>query len=115
MRTEQITTTPFPNSNSNDACISKNVNDVESAIRHNEIMIHPNSNSNDACISKNVNDVESAIRHNEIMIHPNSNFCNITGGKIIPINEESEINGISKENISRFLIEYKSLRAPSRK
>ena len=86
MRTEQITTTPFPN-----------------------------SNSNDACISKNVNDVESAIRHNEIMNHPSSNFCNITGGKIIPINEESEINGISKENISRFLIEYKSLRAPSRK
>ena len=86
MRTEQITTTPFPN-----------------------------SNSNDPCISKNVNDVENAIRHNEIMIHPNSNFCNITGGKIIPINKESEINGVSKENMSRFLLEYKSLRAPSRK
>ena len=36
----------LPNNNSSDACISNDVNDVESAISHDEIMIHPNSNSN---------------------------------------------------------------------
>ena len=51
------------------------------------------------CISKNVNDVESTIRHDEITIHRNGNFDNITDASITIINEENEINSISKVTI----------------
>ena len=62
------------------------------------------NNSNDACINKNVNDVESTIRHDEITIHPNSNFDKITDANIPAIIEESEINSISKVTILNDLI-----------
>ena len=58
-----------------------------------------NNNSNGVCISKNVNDVESTIRHDEITIHRNGNFDNITDASITIINEENEINSISKVTI----------------
>ena len=80
------------------------------------------NNSNDACISKNVNDVESTIRHDEITIYPNSNFDKITDANIPAIIEESEINSISKVTILNdlikecpFLEEYRNLIATSRK
>ena len=62
------------------------------------------NNSSDACINKNVNDVESTIRHDEITIHPNSNFDKITDANIPAIIEESEINSISKATILNNLI-----------
>ena len=63
-----------------------------------------NNNSNEASINKNVNDVESTIRHDGIMIHPNSNFDYITDGNITAINEENEINSIGKVTILNELI-----------
>ena len=54
------------------------------------------NNFSDACISKNVNDVESTVRHDEITIHPNSNFDKITDANIHAIIEETEINSISR-------------------
>ena len=57
------------------------------------------NNTNYAYISKNVNDVESAIRHNEITIHPNSNFDNVTDANFTATNEASEINNISEVTI----------------
>ena len=41
-----------------------------------------------ACTSKNVNDVESAIRYDGIAIHPNSNLDSITDANITAINED---------------------------
>ena len=49
-----------------------------------------NNNSNDAYISKNVNDVENAITQGEIKVHPNSNFDNITDANIPAINKEKK-------------------------
>ena len=63
-----------------------------------------NNNSNNACITKNVNIEESTIRHDKITIHPNSNFDNITDANIIAINEENKINSISKVTIPNGLI-----------
>ena len=63
-----------------------------------------NNNFNNACITKNVNVVERTIRHDGITIHPNSNFDNITDANITVINEESEINSISKVTILNDLI-----------
>ena len=64
----------------------------------------PLNNSNDACISKNVNDVERTIRHDEITIHLNSNFDKITDAYIPAIIKMSEINSISKVAILNDLI-----------
>ena len=58
-----------------------------------------NNNSNDAYISKNVNDVENAITQGEIKVHPNSNFDNITDANIPAINKEKKINSFSKVTI----------------
>ena len=66
------------------------------ANNHNTIA---NNNSKNACITKNVNVVESTIRHDEITIHPNSNFNNITDASITVINEENENSSISKVTI----------------
>ena len=63
-----------------------------------------NDNSNNACITKNVNAVESTIKHDEITIHHNSNFDNITDANITFINEKNEINRISKVTILNDLI-----------
>ena len=63
-----------------------------------------NNNSNDTCISKNANDAESTITYKEIMIHPNSNFDNITNASITAINEEGDINSITKVTILNDLI-----------
>ena len=63
-----------------------------------------NNNSNNACITKNVNIEESTIRYDKITIHPNSNFNNITGANIIAINEDNKINNISKVTILNGLI-----------
>ena len=62
-----------------------------------------NNNSNNACITKNVNVLESTTRHDEITIHPNSNCDNITNANITAINEENEINSISKVTIFKSL------------
>ena len=62
------------------------------------------NNSNDAYITKNVNDVESTIKHDEIMNHPNSNFDSITDADTTAINEENEINSTSKVTILNDLI-----------
>ena len=63
-----------------------------------------NNNSNDAYITKNVNDVESTIKHDEIMNHPNSNFDSITDADTTAIDEENEINSTSKVTILNDLI-----------
>ena len=63
-----------------------------------------NNNSNDAYITKNVNDVESTIRREKITIYPNSNFDNITHANITAINEDNEINSFSKVTILNDLI-----------
>ena len=52
-------------------------------------------------LTMHVYDVESTIR---IMIHHNSNFDSITGPNITAINEENEINSISKVTILNELI-----------
>ena len=54
--------------------------------------------------TKNVNDVESKIRHDEITIHRNCNFDNITHAIITAINEENKINSIIKVTILNYLI-----------
>ena len=64
----------------------------------------PLNNSSDACISKNVNDVERTIRHDERTIHLNSNFDKITDACIPAIIKMSEINSISKLTILNDLI-----------
>ena len=63
-----------------------------------------NNNSKEASITKNVNDVESTIRYDEITIHPNINFDNTTDANITAINEENEINSIGKATILNELI-----------
>ena len=50
-----------------------------------------NSNFSNAYINKNVNDVESAIGHDEITIHPNSKFGNMTGANITAIKVASRV------------------------
>lgn len=50
----------------------------------------PNNNSNDACISNDTNNVESAIEHNEITILPNSNSDDITDASNTAFNGENE-------------------------
>ena len=50
-----------------------------------------NSNFNNAHINKNVDDVESAIGHDEITIHPNSNFGNMTDANITAIKVASRV------------------------
>ena len=65
----------------------------------------PIKNQNDVCIGKNVNYVKSTIRQDEITIHPNSNFDNITDANITAINEENEINSISKVTILNDLVQ----------
>ena len=64
-----------------------------------------NNNSSGVCISQNVNDVESTIRHDGITIHPNSNFDKIAHANITAINEERETNSISKVTIPNDRIE----------
>ena len=54
--------------------------------------------------TKNVNDVESTIRHDEITIHGNCNFDNMTHASITAINEENKINSIIKVTILNDLI-----------
>ena len=44
------------------------------------------------------------MRHDEITVHPNCNFDNINDVNIAAINENSEINSISKVNILNDLI-----------
>ena len=68
-------------------------------VRANDHNTIANNNSKNACITKNVNVVESTIRHDEITIHPNSNFNNITDASITVINEENENSSISKVTI----------------
>ena len=48
----------------------------------------PKSNSNNTCISNNINHVESAVSLNAVTIHPNSIFDNITDANITAINAE---------------------------
>ena len=50
-----------------------------------------NSNFSNAYINKNVNDVESAIGHDEITIHPNSKFGNMTDANITAIKVASRV------------------------
>ena len=64
----------------------------------------PKNNANDACISNDVNDVESTMSHDEITIHRNSYSNGITHAITAAINEESKINNISKVNILNDLI-----------
>ena len=80
--------------------VCNNFNGEGSANNHDTFA---NNNSNHACISKNVNDVESAIRQDERMIHPTSNFDKITDDNITAINEESEHNSISQSYQSQQL------------
>ena len=48
----------------------------------------PKSNSNNTCISDNINHVENAVSLNAVTIHPNSIFDNITDANITAINAE---------------------------
>ena len=48
----------------------------------------PKSNSNNTCISNNINHVESAVSLNAVTIHPNSIFDNITDANITAINAD---------------------------
>ena len=81
--------------------IHNNFYDEDSSNNHETLA---KNNTNYAYISKNVNDVESAIRHNEITIHPNSNFDNVTDANFTATNEVSEINNISEVTILNDLI-----------
>ena len=63
----------------------------------------PIKNWNDACIGKNVNYVKSTIRQDEITIHPNSHFDNITDANITAINEETKLIALAKSPFSTTL------------
>ena len=60
---------------------------------------YPKINSNDACISNDVNDVENTISHDEITIHRNIISNGITHAITAAISEKSKINNISKVTI----------------
>ena len=76
----------------------------------------PNNDSNDACISNDANDVDSAIERDEITILPNNNSDDITDASNTSVNEESETNKSHHSQLPySFSKEYKNLMATLRK
>ena len=73
-------------------------------VRENNHDTITNNNSNNACIIKNVNDVENSMRHDKITIHSNSNFDSITGAKSLPLMKRTELIALAKSPFSNDLI-----------
>ena len=72
-------------------------------VRENNHDAITNNNSNNACITKNVNVVESSIRHDKITIHSNSNFDNIPDAKSLPLMKRTELIALAKSPFSTTL------------